>query len=115
MKQWLLLSANHVNRSENRPELVGLAVVVGAGVSASTMPPKRLAGAAVVAPVVTLVVVGAGVRAFVSPPNSPAGAAVVAGTAPAASMQLGSQDQNTTTKVKQWLLSANHVNGSKQT
>ena len=45
-----------------------------------------------VAPVVTLVVVGAGVRAFVSPPNSPAGAAVVAGTAPAASMQLGSKD-----------------------
>ena len=44
------------------------------------------------APVVTLVVVGAGVRAFVSPPNSPAGAAVVAGTAPAASMQLGSKD-----------------------
>ena len=68
-----------------------------------------------VAPVVTLVVVGAGVRAFVSPPNSPAGAAVVAGTAPAASMQLGSEDRNTTTKVKQWLLSANHVNGSKQT
>ena len=68
------------------------------------------------APVVTLVVVGTGVRAFVSPPNSPAGAAVLAGTAPAASMQLGSEDQNTTTKVKQWLLlSANHVNRSKQT
>ncbi len=72
---------------------MGLAVVVGAGVSASTTPPKRLAGAAVVAPVVTLVVVGAGVRAFVSPPNSPAGAAVLAGTAPAASMQLGSEGQ----------------------
>ncbi len=77
-----------------KPELVGLAVVVGAGVSAPPKPPKRLAGAAVVAPVVMLVVVGAGVRAFVSPPKSPAGAAVVAGTAvveaPATGTQLGS-------------------------
>ena len=61
--QWLPLIANNVNE-DTRPELVGLAVVVGAGVSAPT-----------------------------KPPNSPPGAAVVAGAAvveaPATGMQLG--------------------------
>ena len=81
---------------------MGLAVVVSAGVTAPTRPPKRPGagvapsevGAGVraparppkspgtgVAPVVLLVVVGAAVRAPMRPPNSPPGAAVVAGAA----------------------------------